>query len=246
LKENRDPSKFVVSFLMRQAQAVAKQAKASERHPGGEPVHRLRVALRRARTSIWVLSTQYPAHRFWKLDRTLRSLLHATGELRERDVLERDARARGLTLDSSKRDLKRARVRLRRKLTPKRRRRLRQRFEKSVRLASKIRWIDSTPRDQLSAELSHWLAIDYLKSPRLHSLRKLLKKTRYSLEALGQPTPDLESLQTLLGELHDLSVLESRAGSSARLRREMLCLRKQAARQGGPTLLRAFHLLNRR
>ena len=48
----------------------------------------------------------------------------------------------------------------------------------------------------------------------LHQLRITLKKVRYALEAMGRPATPIKHLQDILGDAHDLEILQKLTGKN--------------------------------
>jgi CHAD domain-containing protein len=193
-----------------------------------EPIHDLRVALRRCRTIAQGMRPNGNAGPWRKLDRRARKLLHALGPLRDSQVLAalvertapRGGRLRDRVLTEIRREEKKhdasAASRALREFDVRTWRRLAQRASQDDRLRSMRRdrarrivlrrWVDAVD--------AHDFAIRNATPEAWHLARIAWKKLRYTLEAFAPDLHDqweneIAALQTALGELHDLDSLAS-------------------------------------
>jgi CHAD domain-containing protein len=188
-------------------------------------VHKLRVAVRRAQTTFWCLKHSTTHLRFKKLSRHLHKLEQALGRVRELDVAIEDAKS--YEIDSSS-------MKLRRKLYQKKLRKLisKKKMEtllKELNAAERVAWSKSPILLTGTRYVLGKLIEKKIKHPihsqrKLHSLRIDLKKIRYALEALGKSIDPIKPLQTLLGDAHDLEVLQklSKKSSKAKIDQRVL------------------------
>jgi CHAD domain-containing protein len=204
---------------------VLKELEKVKSAPTADPVHDLRVAIRRCRSVAAVLEEVDPDAAWKEMRKYPRKLFRALGELRDTQVLEEwtaklaaegDAiRERLLAEFSTKeKELCDEVARVAGKFDPKTWRK----FERTLRRRARL-----VPPDRLAAEC---LAVERLEAAKelhaqalrtanpeaWHRLRIGVKKFRYTVESL-LPTryetwgEDLKRVQDLLGEVHDLSVL---------------------------------------
>ena len=71
---------------------------------------------------------------------------------------------------------------------------------------------------------------------RLHRLRVRIKKARYALEAIGKPIGPIRRLQDLLGDAHDLEILQALVGKNAKMKAEQRSLNDKALHLIEPVL----------
>lgn len=79
----RDYARLQTSILLRR---LAYQAHQASRDPSAEPIHDLRVAIRRLSRCLRAFSQFYPAHSWKKVRRKLRGLMSAAGDVRDHDI----------------------------------------------------------------------------------------------------------------------------------------------------------------
>ena len=203
-----------------------------------EPLHQIRVSLRRLRTVLSVFGPALVLPRGVRAARVA-SLARCTGETRDLDVL--GERLQGQLLPRLDPTDRQALGPLLRRLARRRRRAFHSVVEalsspRSGRLLRKIdRWQRRPEFTALGQEpLADWLHewhrplsgalflhpgwwAGQPRDPELHELRKRIKGVRYCLEALGERLEPsvhdwitaLKQAQGVLGELHDLQVLEA-------------------------------------
>lgn len=226
----RDPA----ALLIRRAEALRRHApRALDGDPSG--VHQARVASRRLREAVPVLTAGQQGLGRNRTLRRLRRLTRALGAIRDLDVtldLIHELGARDIIPAADFDDLRaqleqeRARTFARRRKALARidigkvRRRLRVMSE-AVRSAPPDEWRRAlgerlvTRSQALSAAVSD--AGHLYDSERLHQVRIATKKLRYALELAGEtgavaatdPTRGLRLVQEILGRLHDVQVLET-------------------------------------
>lgn len=220
-------SQLLAGSLERALRRVRREQSLAIQHLAPEPVHDLRIALRRCRSLAEGFSELNP-HPYWRhLRKACKDLLDGMAELRDSQVVEEWARRLGFDqgapgtslLDSLEGDERRARRRARKTLAHFSRKRWK-------------RWRRRLPKhaEGIAAPEAHFarLALGRLKKAReledywrihksrhaAHRLRVALKRFRYTVESFlpghAAWSADLKNLQGLLGTIHDLDVLRQR------------------------------------
>ncbi|MGZ6480510.1 MAG: CHAD domain-containing protein, partial [Bdellovibrionales bacterium] len=77
----------------------------------------------------------------------------------------------------------------------------------------------------LRGEIAGWNKRRISNKSQIHGLRIAAKRTRYTLEALGEKVRPLIVLQDELGDLHDLEILKHLLGSNAQIEGDMRALK---------------------
>lgn len=95
---------------------------------------------------------------------------------------------------------------------------------------------NSETRNKLRALLIEQLKKKLQKQSSFHKLRITLKKVRYILEALDKPIGPIESIQRLLGEIHDLEILQSLLGTLPKAKIRQMTLSRRAVRAAKPAI----------
>lgn len=192
-----------------------------------EPVHDLRIALRRCRSLAEGFSELNPHSEWRHLEKACKGLLNGMAELRDSQVIEEWARRLGFekgrlgavlmeSLDAEQRHARRSARKTLGDFPDKRWKRWRKRLPKRV--------ADLSVSEALFARLAlrrlrkvrhlenHWRL--HRSRQAAHHLRVALKRFRYCVESFlpGQAAwiADLKKLQGLLGDIHDLDVLRGR------------------------------------
>ena len=209
-------------FIGTQAKVIARLSPGVHRTSGKRDVHALRVAIRRAQAAFWLIShssshsssrsSSYSSvpTRFGKLKSDLKALEKALGGVRELDVAVKDARHFGMDTAPLKKRRKSAGKYLKKVSSKTKMIRLGEHFldaEKSLMKSGTIslRRPSENLKNKMAAELI--LSARGKKSP--HHLRIILKKVKYSLEAMGKPVTPLKKVIKLLGEAHDLEFVQT-------------------------------------
>jgi CHAD domain-containing protein len=193
--------------------AVAELAPRVHLHLEPTAVHDLRVVTRRLRALIWVTRRVGPLTACKRLRRILRSWGQALGERRMLDVvLEHSAK---LNLDASALTERHGRAAdaVRAAVT------VESAVEVSALLGKTAVKVRSWSEHRLHQGLilcAHELRKALRDAPKgkedQHQLRIEAKKTRYILEAVGRKCEPLKELQGLLGDSHDMEVLQELLG----------------------------------
>jgi CHAD domain-containing protein len=202
--------------------------------PEKDAVHEMRVAARRLRAALRLLRLQ-------KLDRRVKALQDALGDVRDLQLQIDWLRGRDAALARSRRArLRRAEQVLRRELRGWHSRTLPAILEAiadaSVPTSRKMSKVVRRRLDRLQQRLEQ---ARIRPTPRLlHRVRISAKEVRYLLEVAQQSLPakvvrlqsDLKTLQTALGELHDVDVRIALANGKPRLLRQQEEARKRLRR----------------
>jgi CHAD domain-containing protein len=221
------PRLSLASSLKRALKRVrAEQARAAK-HLATEPVHDLRVALRRCRSLAEGFSEINP-HSDWRhLEKACKNLLDGLAELRDGQVMQEWSGRLGFDKGSSAEGLKKS-------LENDQRRARRDAHKVRAHFSRKRwkRWRRSLPEraERVAAPEAQFarLALHRLKKARelendwrihkngkaAHRLRIGLKRFRYTVETflpeLAAWSAELKTLQDDLGDIHDLDVLRQR------------------------------------
>jgi CHAD domain-containing protein len=223
-------------YLKAQSKAIARLAPIVSRHGGVDHVHQLRVAVRRARVALWILKDKSNEIQYKKLSQNLQRIGKALGKVRELDVAIQDADDYGI--DSSQLTARRdtSRKKLRKKINRKQRQNLALLF-RSFDVATLSRSPDlMKSRDNLRVRLNRNLKRHINEQTKLHRLRVAMKKIRYSLEALGKPVDPIKRLQNILGDAHDLEILQALVGKNRKVIVDQNSLNDKAVCLVKPTL----------
>lgn len=224
-------------------QRVLQQLEILQSAPEKDAVHDLRVAIRRCRSVAAVMREVDPAPAWHQMRSLPKKLFRKLGELRDTQIMDEWVTEHGAENDKLRVSLhiffqerepklQQACLRLASKFDDKSWRRLEGKLRKRARLV---------PPGTLAAQC---LAVERLneakelhskaaradKPTAWHNLRIGLKKFRYTVESLLPEqyelwSPNLKQLQDILGEVHDLDVLnviigQQAAGEAAELRAE--------------------------
>jgi len=197
-------------------------------------VHDLRVAVRRSRSVLNLLKPKANG-----LDHQLRRLAKALGAVRELDIADRDAKAYGLKTKKLKRQRKKRIEKAKRHIEISQKKFGKNLVQTEDRLAKAPLFLDKRV-EKLTDQLSHWQQHVPKKADALHQFRKTVKKSRYTLEALGKNAQPLEKLQDILGRAHDLEVLESLKGRQPAVHADLRRYRRDARRLAPPAIAYAI------
>lgn len=189
-------------------------------------VHDLRVALRHCRSIALGLESLDPAAQWARMNKAAKKLLRGMGGLRDADVIEKTAKKLGMKESTSGRSLLLRMERCAKKGKRQARKRLRAFDRKQWR-----GWTEELPgraahlrMNSPAAELivlkrwndaweRHQAAMQSRSKTEIHQLRIGLKRLRYSVESFLPARyvrwrRHLQKLQDLLGDVHDLDVLQ--------------------------------------
>jgi CHAD domain-containing protein len=171
------------------------------------------VAIRRARSVLWIARCGQKIHGLKKINRRLRKLNRKLGRVRELDVAISDAH--DFHIDDRK--LKKRRKKLRKKIahfvSRKDRDRIHRDLDKAVRKIDGAGVGDFESRlAELREQLIHWRDSALSHKDDIHAFRIFVKRARYVLESLDRNAKPLIKLQDVLGFLHDLEVLQKLTG----------------------------------
>ena len=239
--------KFLTHYLKHQANILLTLAPSLSGPKGDEYIHPVRVASRRLRATFWILSHNSKGDETKDLNKYLKKLGKLLGQVRDLDAAIIDAK--NYKIDSA--DLKSSQKILSRKiqkLTLKKSMKVvRRQITSAENLASRATpLMISEARNELSGLMEKQIEKKPSSAKKLHQLRINLKKTRYILEAIGEPVTPLKPLQDVLGEVHDLQVLQRLIGKNNKLKRKESHLNKKAIKLVKPAFQFAVEQLNSR
>jgi CHAD domain-containing protein len=209
-----------------------------------EELHELRVATRRLRASIFVVSRCTAIAQAGKIKRELRALGRVLGERRMWDIAIHDAERYGAKTGAMKKKQAAAEKAVRRALRP----------GGMDALIGRLKTAGAAIPDLSLERLAPWLedfewelAYRLQRRPQTpeerHQLRIQMKKIRYVLECVGRRSRRVEKLQDYLGREHDLGVLRTFVGREPRLTRDARRARSSANRTLKPALESAMRQL---
>lgn len=226
----------VTKYLETQAEAIARLAPQVNRRLSVKPVHHLRVAIRRARAALWVLRNSSNSVHFKKLNHDLRKLGKVLGEVRELDVAIQDANDYGIDSIKLTSRRKTKQTKLQKLINRNQRHNLAMQFFSLKNAALTLSPNLSEARDNLRLQLNRQLERHIHGKTKLHRLRITMKKTRYALEALGRPVEPIKRLQTILGDAHDLEILQTLVGKNPKIKADQHVLNDKGVRLVKPAL----------
>lgn len=189
-------------------------------------VHSLRITIRRIRAIFWIVRHCENGPRLKTSDQRLRKLTRALGKIRELDVAIKDAKSYYIQNDELKRrrdEISRAPSKA---LSKRGFNRIRKQLiadSKKIANSKRLKLTDSYRR--LRKQIQKWEERKAYHKSDLHRLRILVKRTRYSLDALGTPIHQLADLQDKLGKMHDLEVLVCLLGRHAPVAKTLCSLK---------------------
>lgn len=196
-------------------------------------IHKLRVTLRRLRTSILLLPPKSLPDDEKKL---LKKLWKRLGTVRDLDVAKDLTEKFGFPLDEIKRDRLLAREKLRKTLLD----------HKTGRLLDQIERLTLRPETSRVNPVPYAkkLYADLMKTPAeaesLHALRIIIKKIRYLREALQLPIEEFKIYQDTLGAFQDMAVYRERFPHSYKVQDKYQDAREKALEVMRPAFIFAM------
>lgn len=204
----------ISGYFIHNTEAFALLAKEVRKRPTVENVHKLRTTIRRLRSVLALLGVKSKHKQLKKLARTL-------GKQRDLDVSLINAKKFKLGSNKLKKAQQKQRQITQEILRPKKIEPLK------VSLTKVAQKISEHPPLKLEASFAakkkelKTLKHQNMSVEELHRARILVKEVRYLLEAMGKSTTKLKKLQNLLGEIHDLEVLQEKLGKDATVAKAM-------------------------
>lgn len=229
----------VIRFFAVQTRKLSGLLRTNLRQSSARNVHDLRVTIRRVRAILTLLKESSKHARKSRLERELRSINQALGKIRDIDVGIANARHYGIDATPMKSRRQILEKRLKSRLAPSKQKRtnaLLANFHTQIKERGKQSNGLNTSKGtrKLRRQLKNRGTKRLSEDRQLHELRILFKKTRYTLEALGQSIHPLRKVQNNLGRLHDLSVLQDLAGKNKALKQDMKKYREKALHSINP------------
>lgn len=223
---------ILIEKLRQQIEAFEDRFQALRGTPSKEDIHQLRITLRRLRASLWMASHAHPRIFFGSLQKQLRQLSQALGQVRELDVARDDALKYQTTSNRIVRERKKARQHLSIEVWPKYQRKIPHQLHQALRQTEQQAKKQFAPAIALlTSRLATLLEHRARKKKHWHQLRVIVKKARYALEAIGIDARQLHDLQDSLGRVHDLETLERLSKGSKSLHRDLLTARRNTRKK---------------
>lgn len=228
-------------FLNTQKTAMKGLFKILQEADDAEDLHDMRVAIRRTRALLGFVESDLKAPKFHRLSTMLKKCGCVLGAQRQLDVALKDAKHYGLKTSGLAGARKKAREEVARMLTNLRWTKLEGELGKFSESIVKIN--RSSTQKTASALLGRLKKIERFlpekSSPDFHKFRIFVKKIRYTLEAVGRPLGKIKSLHSLLGKIHDLSVLQQLVPCTKEVEKDAVSLYNRAVCVVKPALRHA-------
>jgi len=242
----KEPTKLIDAFVLAtQARVFKKKFKSLRANSSFEHIHTLRVNIRQMRSILWLYKKSNSEFRFRSLSHLLSKVSRQLGKVRTLDVAIQDSkkfRIRNKVL-LKKRNL--AEMSLQKMTSHKKRQQLNQKLLRA------LKKLESYPQSrlkagvlELQARVRQWKYNKHQNPKELHRLRKIVKKTRYTLEAFARPVPSLEKLQEHLGRGHDFDALQTYLGKNKKVEQAAKRRYRLAQREKTLVLKSAIQNLN--
>jgi CHAD domain-containing protein len=219
----------LAKYLETQSTNISCLAPKVPHHMSGKTVHDLRVAIRRTRAVLWVLRHSSVDIYFNDLERKLRKLGKSLGRVRELNVAIEDAGRYHVDSSQLVARQKNAQKKLRKQID---RVQMNKLIKRLSALEKEVGSINTSflkgAREDLRRKLSRQLKKQDHGQTDFHGLRITVKKTRYALETMGKPVEPLKRLQDILGDAHDLEVLQAFIGKDVKIKADQRTLNKKA------------------
>jgi CHAD domain-containing protein len=236
-REQTENQKLLLKYLTRQSKVISKLSPIENHQLTGKNIHACRVATRRAEAVFWILKQCASHLPFRKIRRDLHKLEKSLGRVRELDVAISGANAYGIKSGRLKDQRKIARRKLLRFVDSVSGKKLAKRFSAAQKIVHSNGLLNMVHvKGDLTEKMAHELVIPVHAENSLHKLRVTMKKVRYVLECMGKPVAPIKSLQSVLGEAHDLEVLQDLTEKNAEITAAQVALNKRAIRLIKPTL----------
>lgn len=202
------------TYFIHNTKVFAQLAKEVHERPTEENVHKMRTTIRRLRSVLALMKVTSKHKQLKKLARRL-------GEQRDLDVALINANKFKLSCGKLKKRQKKQRKLTQEILRPKKIIPLKESLSKVAQKISehpplKLETSFAAKKKELQ-KLKH----KNMSVEELHRARILVKEVRYLMEAMGKPTTKLKKLQNLLGEIHDLEILQEKLGKDAAVAKVM-------------------------
>ncbi len=229
--------KYLSHYIGHQANLITTLAPFLSGPKGEDYIHQVRVATRRMRAAFWILRHDPKSHEIRDLNRYLKKLGKLLGRIRDLDLAIVDAKSYKVDPEELK-SCQKVLSRKMQKLTLKKpMEQVRKQIIMVENLASRANpQLISEARNELCGLMEEQIEKRLSGAKKLHQLRINLKKTRYILEAIGEPVTPLKPLQDVLGEAHDLQILQHLIGKNRKLKSKESHLNKKAVKLVGPAL----------
>ena len=209
----------LVEFIETQTKTIVQTTPEVFKRLSGNSVHTLRIAIRKTRAALWCSRHSSAPLHFRKLNRRLRKLGNALGQVRELDVAIVDAKHYGIGVSQLMDKRKKFQKSLKKLIDHQHTEKLVKQICKATR---KIDSNDSILFNEASDTIREVLRKSFSKKiqgrKQFHQLRITVKKSRYSLEAMGESIEPLRRLQNTLGSAHDVELLQKFTGKTAKLK----------------------------
>ncbi len=232
-------------YLLLQSKAFAAMSSKANKYASEESVHQLRIFTRRTRAALWILLNSSEEKVFKTFDHRLEKLGHRLGRVRELDVALQDANHFHLKSSALKRLRKKAQKKMRQHLNFGQTQKIKNGFslvESAIQIGDPVSLTNSWK--SLLDQLQHQVKRDANGKIKLHQLRVVIKKVRYTLEVIGSSTVTMEPLLEILGDAHDLEFLQTIVGKNKKVRTAYRKLNTKAVELIKPVLHSALDELS--
>lgn len=239
--------KCLSHYIRHQAYLITTLAPLLSGPKGEEQIHQVRVATRRMRAAFWILKRDPKIYVIKDLNRYLKKLGKLLGRIRDLDVAIVDAKIYKVDSEELKSSQQVLNKKIQKLTLKKPMKQVLKQIVAAENLASQANpRLIRKARNELCGLIERQIEKRPSGAKKLHQLRINLKKTRYILESIGEPVTPLKPLQDILGEAHDLQILQHLIGKNKKLKSKESLLNKKAVKLVGPALQFAVQQLKSR
>ncbi len=199
----------LTNHLDDQARIFKKLGRKTFKRPSPKRIHKLRINIRKIRAVLWLGEHGSSDLSFNKLSSSLRRLSRALGEVRQLEVAENDSRKYNLKISNLDNRVQATEKHLHNEINRSRRIKILRQIRRANQKLKKHSELNlSAATSKLEDHVHSWIKREEFQNNELHRLRIDTKKARYALEAIGKTVKPLRDLQSHLGRVHDLMVLQ--------------------------------------
>lgn len=172
--------------------------------------HKIRTTLRREQVMLKLMKEVIPKKKYRPTMKQLKALKTDIGRVRELEIAKEDALKFKLPVDRVERQLTKVTNEVTPHLSTKKRQQLYEKLKLVQKLTRKLKKVPVTEILRTKEKFQVHIEKKRFSKTELHTLRILIKKARYILEAMDTPDKRLIDFQDKLGKLHDIEVLEQK------------------------------------